>query len=46
MPIIRHVVWERRKEGECEVLQKGEVLSDETGLEDVKGPVRVRRTQQ
>lgn len=44
MPRIREAVWEMRKAGECEVLQKGEVLGDEVGLEDVRGPIRVRRT--
>lgn len=43
MPLIREVVWEMRKEAECEVLQKGEVLGDEVVLEDVRGPIRVRR---
>jgi hypothetical protein len=43
MSIIREVVWEKRKEGECEVLQRGEVLGMEVGVEDVRGPVRVRR---
>ncbi|SMR41233.1 unnamed protein product [Zymoseptoria tritici ST99CH_1A5] len=45
MSIIREVVWERRKAGECEVLQKGEVLGMEVELEDVRGPIRVRRTE-
>lgn len=43
MPAVRELVWQRRDRGECEVLQKGEVLGDQVGLEDVKGPIRVRR---
>lgn len=43
MPLIRELVWQLREQGECEVLQKGGVLGSEVGLEDVKGPIRVRR---
>ncbi|KAF2686182.1 hypothetical protein K458DRAFT_299150 [Lentithecium fluviatile CBS 122367] len=42
MDHVRQVVWELRDAGEVEVLQKGEVISVER-LEDVKGPIRVRR---
>ncbi|OQO14334.1 hypothetical protein B0A48_01210 [Cryoendolithus antarcticus] len=45
MPAVREIVFEWRAEGKCEVLQKGEVLGEEVGLEDVKGPIRVRRTE-
>ena len=44
MPVIREVVWTRRAAGECEVLQKGQVLEADVRLEDVKGPIRVRRS--
>nr|OQO24074.1 hypothetical protein B0A51_09627 [Rachicladosporium sp. CCFEE 5018] len=44
MPAVREVVFDWRAEGKCEVLQKGEVLGEDVGLEDVKGPIRVRRT--
>lgn len=43
MADIRELVWERREMGDCEVLQKGEVLGDEVGVGDVRGPIRVRR---
>jgi len=43
MPAVRELVWQLRDAGKCEVLQRGEVLGDEVGLEDVKGPIRVRR---
>jgi hypothetical protein len=42
MDDVRQVVWELREMGEVEVMQKGEVISTER-LEDVKGPIRVRR---
>jgi hypothetical protein len=42
MDDVRQVVWELREMGEVEVMQKGEVISIER-LEDVKGPIRVRR---
>jgi hypothetical protein len=42
MPLIRERVWELRDKGRVEVLQKGEVLSDNVALEDIKGPIRVR----
>jgi hypothetical protein len=47
MPLVRELVAELREEGECEVLQRGTVLEGELGggLEEVVGPVRVRRTE-
>lgn len=44
MPAIREVVWEMRSFGICEVTQKGEAVGG-VGLEDVKGPIRVRRRE-
>jgi len=32
-----------RARGEVEVLQEGEVLNNDMMLQDVKGPIRVRR---
>lgn len=43
MPEIRRRVWVMRDAGEVEIMQKGEVLGREVGLEDVKGPIRVRK---
>jgi len=45
MPLIREMVAKMREHGEVEVLQKGVVLEGEVGigLEDVRGPVRLRR---
>jgi hypothetical protein len=45
MPAVRELVFQLRKEGECEVLQKGVVLGYEIGLDDVVGPIRVRRVE-
>ena len=42
MPEVRRVVFAWRDEGICEVLQKGVVLGRGVGVEDVKGPIRVR----
>lgn len=43
MPAIREMVWSRREDGSCEVLQRGEVLGHDIQLGDVRGPIRVRR---
>jgi hypothetical protein len=42
MPRIREVVWDMRAAGQVEILQKGEVLGDDIGLDDIKGPIRIR----
>jgi hypothetical protein len=44
MESVRQLMWERRDAGEVEVLQKGEVLDIES-LEDVRGPIRIRKVQ-
>ena len=44
MPMIRGMAWTLRQRGECEILQRGEVLGMEVGVEDVRGPIRIRRT--
>lgn len=43
MPAIRWLVWERRADGEVEVLQRGVPLSDDVQLQDIRGPIRVRK---
>ena len=43
MPAIRELAWQLRGQGECEILQKGQVLGDDVGPNDVKGPIRIRR---
>ncbi|KAF2238139.1 hypothetical protein EV356DRAFT_508792 [Viridothelium virens] len=42
MPTMRELVFRLRDEGQVEVLQRGEVVGRERGLEEVRGPVRVR----
>ena len=44
MPEIRETLWNMRERGEVEILQKGVVL-DKTQLQDIKGPIRARRTE-
>lgn len=43
MHAIRTLVWTKRRDGEVEVLQRGEPLSEDLLLEDVRGPIRVRK---
>ncbi|KAI9887181.1 MAG: hypothetical protein M1823_001008 [Watsoniomyces obsoletus] len=45
MDTTRQLVWAMRDRGEVEVVQRGQVLDDELRLEDVKGPIRVRKTR-
>lgn len=44
MDPIRQLVWELREAGEVEVLQKGDIVDVER-LEDIRGPIRVRKVQ-
>jgi hypothetical protein len=45
MPAVRALAWSSRERGECEILQRGEVLDGSVGVEDVKGPIRIRRVE-
>jgi hypothetical protein len=42
MPLTRKVVFALRDVGMVEVLQRGEVLGRDVGVEEVRGPIRVR----
>lgn len=44
MPAMREMLWDMRKRGEVEILQKGVQIPESTALEDIKGPIRARRT--
>jgi hypothetical protein len=44
MDAVRQVMWEKREAGEVEVMQKGEVVDAES-LEDIRGPMRLRKVQ-
>lgn len=43
MPAVRHLAFDMRAQGVLDVLQKGEVLPDDVGLDEVVGPIRMRR---
>lgn len=43
MPTIRQIAWQQRAEGVLEVLQRGSVLGPEVELEQIRGPIRIRR---
>jgi hypothetical protein len=42
MPQLREMAFELRDRGDVEILQRGEVVSTERGIGDVRGPIRVR----
>lgn len=44
MPDIRRLAWDLRDRGDCEILQKGEVIGEDIQPDDVRGPIRIRRT--
>lgn len=45
MPAVRALAWEAYNCGECEVLQKGELVDMTLGSEGITGPIRIRRTE-
>lgn len=45
MPTVRQILWDMRRRGEVEILQRGIPVSDTAELQDVKGPMRARKTQ-
>ena len=44
MPQVREILWAMRENGEVQILQKGELIPEATGLGDVQGPIRARRS--
>jgi len=44
MPAIRDLLWEMRDNGEVQILQRGDVISDDVAVEDVRGPIRARKS--
>jgi len=44
MSLVRLSAEERREQGELEVLQKGNIVDLNTAIEDIRGPIRLRRT--
>ncbi|KEF62743.1 uncharacterized protein A1O9_00716 [Exophiala aquamarina CBS 119918] len=45
MPRLRSMAFEARDRGEVEILQRGEVVDEASGIDDVRGPIRIRRRQ-
>ncbi|KAK5201619.1 hypothetical protein BJ546DRAFT_834093 [Cryomyces antarcticus] len=45
MPAVREIAFEMRDRGEVEIMQRGEALDPGVGLEQVQGPIRVRKVQ-
>ena len=43
MPAVRDLTWGMRRRGQVEVLQKGAALPADVQLDQVRGPIRVRR---
>ncbi|KIV82246.1 hypothetical protein PV11_04369 [Exophiala sideris] len=43
MPQLREMAFEARSNGQVEILQRGEVIPSEHGLDDVRGPIRIRK---
>ncbi|KAJ8989242.1 hypothetical protein HRR80_006965 [Exophiala dermatitidis] len=43
MPQLRRMAFEARDRGELEILQRGEVVAGDIGLEHVRGPIRLRK---
>ena len=46
MPEVRETLWSMRRRGEVEILQRGAVLAEAIGPQDIKGPIRARKTPQ
>ncbi|KAL8904771.1 MAG: hypothetical protein Q9171_006932 [Xanthocarpia ochracea] len=42
MPQVRDILFDMRSEGQVEILQKGEVVTAATTIEDIRGPIRAR----
>ena len=42
MPRLREMAFEARDRGDVEILQKGEIVSRDRSIDDVKGPIRLR----
>jgi hypothetical protein len=43
LPAMYEVAFEMRAFGDCELLRKGKVIGTDVGIEDLDGPIRVRR---
>lgn len=43
LPGVYALAFELREFGDCHILRKGKVLADDVTLEDLDGPIRIRR---
>lgn len=46
MPACRNIIWELRDSGAVKILQKGQILENDVKIEDIRGPIRVRKSAQ
>lgn len=45
IPAVYELAFELRAMGDCEILRKGVVIPDDMGIEDLDGPIRIRRVE-
>ena len=45
MPQLREMAFDARDRAEVQILQRGEAINGDRGIEDVRGPIRVRLTR-
>lgn len=43
MPEVRRILWAMRSRGEVEILQRGNLIAEDSQLDDITGPIRARR---
>jgi len=45
MPRLRQMAFEARDAGDVDILQRGEVVSPDYGIDQVRGIIRIRKTR-
>ena len=43
MPDVRELLWDLRRRGQVQILQKGALVPNDVDLRDISGPIRARR---
>jgi hypothetical protein len=43
LPAVYELAFELRAFGDCEILRKGKVIPEDMSIEDLDGPIRIRR---
>lgn len=43
IPAVYELAFESRELGDCEILRKGVVIGDDVTIQDLDGPIRIRR---